>query len=249
VLRGVLELAVAHGLDEHCWKLAWFWAPKLKRLGRMHEVLAVQRTALASADRLDDAAALAHVHYDLGHVSDWLGDYPAADLHLRRALELFTELGDRPGVGHAQHGLALLLAGQDRYAEALEHAYEGLRLRRAFGDSAAVASAENAAGWILAHLGRCDDGPAPPTPSTASRSPTASPATTCAPSTTSSRPSGCTGRSATPRPRRTRCRTWATPSSPTGSPTPPGAAGSARSGCWRRSPAPTRARPSAASPG
>jgi DNA-binding SARP family transcriptional activator/tetratricopeptide (TPR) repeat protein len=157
VLRGVLELAVAHGLDEHCWKLAWFWAPKLKRRGRMHEVLAVQRMALASADRLGDAAALAHVHYDLGHVSDWLGDQPAADLHLRRALELFTELGDRPGVGHAQQGLASLLAGQDRYEEALEHAYEGLRLRRAFGDSAAVASSENAAGWILAHLGRCDD--------------------------------------------------------------------------------------------
>jgi DNA-binding SARP family transcriptional activator/tetratricopeptide (TPR) repeat protein len=157
VLRGVLELAAAQGLDEHCWKLAWFWAPKLKRRGQMHEVLAVQRTALASADRLGDAAALAHVHYDLGHVSDWLGDYPAADLHLRWALQLFTDLGDRPGVGHAQHGLALLLAGQDRYAEALAHAYEGLRLRRAFADSAAVASSENAAGWILAHLGRCDD--------------------------------------------------------------------------------------------
>ena len=157
VLRGVLELAVAHGLDEHCWKLAWFWAPKLKRRGRMHEVLEVQRTALASADRLGDADALAHVHYDLGHASDWLGDYPAADLHLRRALELFTGLGDRPGVGQTQHGLALLLAGQDRYAEALEHAYEGLRLRRAFADSAAVASSENAVGWILAHLGRCDD--------------------------------------------------------------------------------------------
>ena len=114
-------------------------------------------TALASADRLGDADALAHVHYDLGHANDWLGDYPAADLHLRRALELFTELGDRPGIGQAQHGLALLLAGQDRYAEALEHAYEGLRLRRAFADSAAVASSENAVGWILAHLGRCDD--------------------------------------------------------------------------------------------
>jgi DNA-binding SARP family transcriptional activator len=157
VLRGVLDLAVAHGLDEHCWKLAWFWAPKLKRRGRMREVLEVQRTALAAAGRLGDAAALAHVHYDLGHACDWLGDYPAADLHLRRALELFTDLGDRPGIGHAQHGLALLLAGQGRYAEALEHANEGLRLRRAFGDSAAVASAENAAGWILAHLGRCDD--------------------------------------------------------------------------------------------
>jgi DNA-binding SARP family transcriptional activator/tetratricopeptide (TPR) repeat protein len=157
VLRGVLELALAHGLDEHCWKLAWFWTPELKRRGRMHEVLAVQRTALASAARLGDADALAHVHYDLGHANCWLGDYPAADLHLRRALELFTGLGDRPGVGQAQHGLAGLLAGQDRYAEALEHAYEGLRLRRAFADSAGVASSENAVGWILAHLGRHDD--------------------------------------------------------------------------------------------
>jgi len=157
VLRGVLELAVTHGLDEHCWKLAWFWAPKLKRRGQMQQVLEVQRTALASAERLGDADALAHVHYDLGHASDWLGDYPAADLHLRRALELFTGLGDRAGVGQAQHGLAALLAGQDRYAEALEHAYEGLRLCRAFADSAAVASSENAVGWILAHLGRRDD--------------------------------------------------------------------------------------------
>ena len=69
VLRGVLELAAAHGLDEHCWKLAWYWAPKLKRHGRVHEVLAVQRTALTAADRLGDTDALAHVHYDLGHVS------------------------------------------------------------------------------------------------------------------------------------------------------------------------------------
>ena len=157
VLRGLLDLAVAHELDEHCWKLAWFWAPKLKRRGRMHEVLAMQRTALASADRLGDIDALAHVHYDLGHANDWLGDYPAADLHLRRALELYTELGDRPGIGQAQQGLALLLAGQDRYAEALEHAYEGLRLSRAFADSGAVASSENTVGWILAHLGRRDD--------------------------------------------------------------------------------------------
>jgi tetratricopeptide (TPR) repeat protein len=157
VLRGVLELAVAHGLDEHCWKLAWLWAPKLKRLCRMREVLEVQRTALAAAGRLGDADALAHVHYDLGHASAWLGDYPAAGLHLRRALELFTELGDRPGVGQTQHGLAALLAGQGRYAEALEHAYEGLRLCRAFADSAAVATSENTVGWILAHLGRCDD--------------------------------------------------------------------------------------------
>ena len=153
VLRGVLELAVDHGLDEHCWKLAWYWAPKLKRRGQLHEVLTVQRMALAAADRLGAADALAHVHYDLGHVSSRLRDYETADLHLRRALGLFIELGDRAGVGQAQHGLALLLSQQDRNAEALEHGLEALRLRRAFADSAAVAYSENMVGWIRAHLG------------------------------------------------------------------------------------------------
>jgi DNA-binding SARP family transcriptional activator/tetratricopeptide (TPR) repeat protein len=153
VLRGVLELSVGHGLDEHCWKLAWYWAPKLKRRGQLHEVLTVQRIALAAADRLGAADALAHVHYDLGHVSSRLRDFETADLHLRRALGLFVELGDRVGVGQAQHGLALLLSQQDRNAEALEHGIEALRLRRAFADSAAVAYSENMVGWIRAHLG------------------------------------------------------------------------------------------------
>jgi DNA-binding SARP family transcriptional activator len=153
VLRGVLELTAAHGLDEHCWKLAWYWAPQLKRRGRLHEVLTVQRLALAAADRLGDTDALAHVHYDLGHVSGRLRGYQAADAHLRRALRFFTELGDKAGVGQAQHGLALLLSQQDRNAEALEHALEALRLRRAFADSAAVAYSENMIGWIRAHLG------------------------------------------------------------------------------------------------
>ncbi len=153
VLRGVLELAAAHGLDQHCWMLAWFWSPKLKRRGQVHEVLTVQQLALAAADRLGDTDALAHVHYDLGHVSARLRDYQAADPHLRRSLALFIELGDRAGVGQAHHGLALLLSQQDRNAEALEHALEALRLRRAFADSAAVAYSENSVGWIRAHLG------------------------------------------------------------------------------------------------
>ena len=157
VLRGVLELAGAHGLDQHCWKLAWYWAPMLKRRGRLHEVLTVQRIALAAADRLGHTDALAHVHYDLGHVSGRLRDYQVADEHLRRALELFTELGDHAGVGQARHGLALLLSQQDRNDEALEHGIEALRLRRAFADSAAVAYSENSVGWIRAHLGGYSD--------------------------------------------------------------------------------------------
>jgi tetratricopeptide (TPR) repeat protein len=43
---------------------------------------------------------------------------------------------------------------QGRYAEALEHATEALRLRRAFAEPAVVAYSENGVGWIYAHLGQ-----------------------------------------------------------------------------------------------
>jgi phosphoglycerate dehydrogenase-like enzyme/DNA-binding SARP family transcriptional activator/Tfp pilus assembly protein PilF len=156
VLRNIIELAAARQQDEYCWKLAWDWAPLLKRRGRLHELLAVQRTAALAAGRLGDRDALAHVHYELGHVSGRLGDYESADEHLRQALDLFTELGDRVSVGQARHGLAQLFSQQERYDEALDHAVEGLRLRRSLGRGAAVAYSENAVGWILAHLGQPD---------------------------------------------------------------------------------------------
>ena len=156
VLRNVIEQAAARRQDEHCWKLAWYWAPLLKRRGRLHEVLAVQETAALAAGLLGDRDALAHVHYDLGHANSRLGDYRSADEHLRQSLELFTDLGDRASTGQARHGLAQLFSQQNRYDEALEHAVEGLRLRRSLEDSAAIAYSENAVGWILAHLGQPD---------------------------------------------------------------------------------------------
>ena len=156
VLHNVIEQAAAQRQDEYCWKLAWDWAPLLKRRGRLHELLAVQRTAVLAAGRLGDRDALAHVHYELGHVSGRLGDYESADEHLRQALDLFTDLGDLVSVGRVRHGLAQLLNQQERYDEALDHAVEALRLRRSAADSAVIAYSENAVGWILAHLGQPD---------------------------------------------------------------------------------------------
>jgi DNA-binding SARP family transcriptional activator/Tfp pilus assembly protein PilF len=156
VLYNVIEQAAARRQDEHCWKLAWDWAPLLNRRGRLHELLAVQRTAALAAGRLGDRDALAHVHCELGNVSGRLGDYRTADEHLRQALELFTDLGDQVSVGLVLYGLGVLLSQQNRYDEALDHAVEALRLRRSLGDSAAIAYSENAVGWILAHLGQPD---------------------------------------------------------------------------------------------
>jgi tetratricopeptide (TPR) repeat protein len=156
VLGNLIEHAAVGHHDEHCWKIAWYWGPPLDRRGRLHELLAAQRTAVLAAMRLGDRAALAHVHCELGSVSGRLGDHQVAEEHLRQAIELFADLGDQAILAYARNGLAVLLSQQDRYEEALDHAVESLRLRRALADQAAIAYSENAVGWNLAHLGQPD---------------------------------------------------------------------------------------------
>jgi DNA-binding SARP family transcriptional activator/tetratricopeptide (TPR) repeat protein len=154
VLRAVHTMAFESGHDDSCWTLAWYWTPILLRSGQMPEVAALQRTSLAGALRLRDPVALAHVHYELGHVSERLGDFEEGQAHVEQALELFEMLGDEVNIAQARHGLSALLNRQGRYAEALEHAKEGLRLRRSFATPAMVAYSENAVGWLYAHLGQ-----------------------------------------------------------------------------------------------
>ena len=154
VLRAVHAMAFESGHDDSCWTLAWYWTPILLRSGQLPAVAALQRTSLACALRLRDPVALAHVHYELGHVSERLGDFEEGHAHLAQALDLFAMLGDEVNIAQTRHGLSALLNRQDRYAEALEHAKEGLRLRRLVATPAMVAYSENAVGWLYAHLGQ-----------------------------------------------------------------------------------------------
>ena len=156
VLGNLIEYAATGHYDEHCWKIAWYWGAPLDRRGRLHELLAAQRTAVLAAGRLGDPAALAHVHCQLGYVSGRLGDDQAAEDYLRQAIDLFTDLGDQPSVAYSRNGLAVVLSQQDRYEEALDQAVEALRLRRSLAGQAAIAYSENGVGWILAHLGQPD---------------------------------------------------------------------------------------------
>jgi tetratricopeptide (TPR) repeat protein len=154
VVRAVHAMAAESGRDDWCWTLAWYWSPILLRRGQVAEVAALQRTALGCALRLRDPVALAHVHYELGHVGGRLGDFDEGHAHMAQALDLFVMLDDRVNIAQARHGLSLLLMKQERYTEALEHAKEALRLRRSFADPAVVAYSENAVGWFYAHLGQ-----------------------------------------------------------------------------------------------
>src|SRR5207245_2711571 len=156
VLYNVIEQAAARRQDEHCWKLAWDWAPLLNRRGRLHELLAVQRTAALAAGRLGDRDALAHVHCELGNVSGRLGDYRTADEHLRqpdaalwycrRAVEMHGESGSRTGVADTLDSIACAHGQLGDYEQAIAHYQQALEQYQVFGDPQGEATS-----WL--HLG------------------------------------------------------------------------------------------------
>jgi DNA-binding SARP family transcriptional activator/tetratricopeptide (TPR) repeat protein len=156
VLLALINHAGANGFDAHAWQISWTLGPFFARRSRWREHAATQATALAAARRLDDTVALAHTHYLLGNAQAHVGEYEAASPNIRRALDLFRELGDRANEGMVLHGLAGMLEKQERYPEALAVALDALRMLKAAGHWWTQASLENGVGWLYAHLGQYD---------------------------------------------------------------------------------------------
>jgi DNA-binding SARP family transcriptional activator/tetratricopeptide (TPR) repeat protein len=157
VLQALIGYADASGFDVYAWKIPWTLSPYLNRRAWWRPYVATQRTALAAAQRLDDTIALAHSHYLLGHAQQQMDDYEAADVNIRRALDLFRELGDRANEAWVLNGLALLLEKQERYTEALAVGLDALRMLKAAGHWWTQATLENGVGWMYAHLGQYDE--------------------------------------------------------------------------------------------
>lgn len=119
----VLLLLTAHadtsGFHEYAWQIPWVLAAYFHRRGRWGDYVTTQRMALAAAQRLGDSRALAHANYQLGHAHAYRGEYDEADLHMRKALDLFRDIGDRASEAVVLNGLGLTLGRQGRYEEAL----------------------------------------------------------------------------------------------------------------------------------
>jgi DNA-binding SARP family transcriptional activator/tetratricopeptide (TPR) repeat protein len=156
VLLALIGYSEANGFDTHAWQVAWALGPFFSRRGRWRDYAATQATALAAAGRLGDNLALAHTHYLLGNAQGHLGAYQAADSNIRRALDLFRELGDRANEGMVLNGLASMLETQGHYPEALAVALDALRMLKAVGHWWTQANLENGVGWLYAHLGQYD---------------------------------------------------------------------------------------------
>ena len=156
VLLALIGYADASGFDAHAWQIPWALSHFFNRRGFWRSYAASQQTALRAAQRLGDPLAQAHAHYLLGHAQANTDDYEAADPNVRRALDLFRELGDRTNEAVVLNGLSAMLEKQERYPEALAVALDALRMLKAAGHWWTQANLENTVGWLYAHLGQYD---------------------------------------------------------------------------------------------
>jgi tetratricopeptide (TPR) repeat protein len=153
VLLAALALAADTGFDTHAWQLPWAMESFLRARAHWQEWAATQRTALAAANRLGDAAARALSSRLLANAYNNLGDHDQALGHYASSLTLYQRLGNRLGEARIERSLGLLAERQGRPADALGHAEQALRLYQAIGDKAAEAGAVNNVGWCHGLLG------------------------------------------------------------------------------------------------
>ncbi len=153
VLLAAIALADQAGFGSYAWQLPWAMWLLFDRAGDWHDQVAIQRTAVAAAQRLGDLSGQAHACRDLGAAYGRLGLLTDAREYCRQALELHRQAGDRLGKARAHNEIMLLAEQQGRLAEALGHAQRSLDLYREEGDEPGQARMLNGVGWMHAKLG------------------------------------------------------------------------------------------------
>jgi DNA-binding SARP family transcriptional activator/tetratricopeptide (TPR) repeat protein len=153
VLLAAVTVADESGFDSHAWQLPWAITSFLQARGHWQEWAATQRTALAAATRLGDAAAQALCGRLLASAYTHLGDHDQALRHYAISLTLYQRLGNRLGQAKIHMNLDAQAEREGRYADALGHAEQALRLYQAIGDKASEAEALNNVGWDHGLLG------------------------------------------------------------------------------------------------
>ncbi|MEV4661370.1 BTAD domain-containing putative transcriptional regulator [Micromonospora echinofusca] len=153
LLVQAVEQAAAADRGEHTWRLATTIGIFVARRGRWDDWIGALRTALATAERLDDPVGRAHAHSGLGLARSRLGDHEDAHRHLAKALALFDGLGDTLGLAYTHLRMCAVCDGLSRPEDSLTHARRAHDLFLAEGHDAGRAQALNNLGWYLAELG------------------------------------------------------------------------------------------------
>ncbi|MFE1518991.1 BTAD domain-containing putative transcriptional regulator [[Kitasatospora] papulosa] len=161
VLTATVTQAATHHHDTHVWQLVWAVANHLHLRGLWHDEETMQRTALDSARRLADRAAQAYAHRGLGLAKAGRGHFGQAAAEARRAVKLFTSVGDLRAAAESYRTLAWATEQDGDLDAALDAAKQSLKLFRTCESQASdpvrlrtsIASALNAVGWNHVLLG------------------------------------------------------------------------------------------------
>ncbi|WP_406347500.1 winged helix-turn-helix domain-containing protein [Streptomyces sp. NBC_00144] len=156
VLLLLVEQTACGDLPLHTWQLAQTLDLYLDRRGRRQDQLGIQRIALDVAERTGDRLGQAHAHCALGLGHARLAGEEEAQLHLRRALALFTELGEDDGRARTHRLLAFRANAGDDHDLALHHYQQALALYRSTRHLSGQASVFNETGRTYSLLGRHD---------------------------------------------------------------------------------------------
>jgi DNA-binding SARP family transcriptional activator/Tfp pilus assembly protein PilF len=149
--------ALETGFNAPAWQITWALSRFLDTQGRWHDWAAMERIALAAAQRLGDRAAESSAHQRLGYASARLGKYDDAYAHLELALGIHAESGNHVGRARVHNALAITLNYQDRYRDALDHAQQALVAWTAGGDRPGQAIGLNSVGWFHVVLGNHEE--------------------------------------------------------------------------------------------
>jgi tetratricopeptide (TPR) repeat protein len=157
VLIAAIDHAAEDGFDRQAWQLAWTLSNYLDRTGQWPDWAATQRAAIGAARRLGSAQAEARSQRYLARAYVRLGRFAQARLHLKRALQLYAQVGDLTGQGHTYVNLALVRERESCYGEALNYAQQAFGLFHAVGYLRGQADALNNTGWYHALMGQHEE--------------------------------------------------------------------------------------------
>jgi DNA-binding SARP family transcriptional activator len=158
VLLATVRLAAGAGLDKPAWELPWTLRSFLDGQGLWQDWAAVNRIALAAAERLQDHNGLGWTHHRMAQVSSLSGNIDEGIAHNELALEHFGLAGNLAGQGSAHLGMCISLGRKSDHRAALYHGEQALRIFRAADDKTGEAYMLHLVGLEQARLGDAEQG-------------------------------------------------------------------------------------------
>ena len=153
VLSEVVKRAVDAGFDTYAWRIPIALSGFFELKGHWDLYSAMNRTALAAAEREGSLPGQALAHRRLGIVYTLRGDHQNAEDHLNHAIGLFGRIGDRTLEAASLYDLARVFEVRENPFLAMKHTERAVALSQAEKDQTGVARGLNAIAWYLVELG------------------------------------------------------------------------------------------------